>query len=620
MHDNNGSYRAFFEHALEGLYRSTVDGRLTEVNPALVDMLGYDSSEDLMRIDVARDLYVRGSDREVMLEIVRREGKIEQRNVPIKKKGGSLVIVHDYTRGLFENDRLVGLEGILTDVTKQRRAEIALRESSEKHRSLLQQLPVGVYRTTLSGEILEANHATLKITGCASLNELQQYNAEDFILDVDMRAQHIARLKTYKTSVDEFRFQRIDGEVIWVRDYMNLVEDVDGTTVHIDGVIVDVTVQHEADEARRESEARYRLLVEQFPEPIVVHDGEQIMYANPAAAAFAGAHSAGELKGRNIFDFSHSDSLPDARRRVAAVINEGRRVEPQELKLVMPDGRIIFVEVISGPVRFEGRNASQVLLRDITRQKQHKQALIEARDRAEEMSKLKSAFLANMSHEVRTPLTGILGFAAILKEELEDDKRELAGYIHQSGERLLETLNSVLDLARLEANEVQLNPEEVDIVQEMRESAIVFRPLAAQQNLEIHLEAPEALTIYSDRICLHRIVSNMISNAIKFTDEGDIYVRLAKEGNELVISVRDTGPGIQEDFIPYVFDEFKQGSSGLSRRHQGSGLGLAITKRLVNRLQGVISVESEEGKGSTFIVRVPARLDTDGEMQVVSGG
>jgi signal transduction histidine kinase len=211
-----------------------------------------------------------------------------------------------------------------------------------------------------------------------------------------------------------------------------------------------------------------------------------------------------------------------------------------------------------------------------------------------------------MSHEVRTPLTAILGFAAVLGEEMEGEQRELLDIIRQSGERLLETLNSVLDLARLEANALPIDPKLLDLTKEIHDAAQIYRPIAHRKGLAFHLDAPgHVVEAQVDRASFHRIVSNLLSNAIKFTEEGEIRLHLRLGGSDVEIRVEDTGLGIGDTFLPHLFEEFKQESTGLSRTHTGSGLGLAITKHLVERMRGRIEVESVKNEGSTFIVRLP---------------
>jgi signal transduction histidine kinase len=230
----------------------------------------------------------------------------------------------------------------------------------------------------------------------------------------------------------------------------------------------------------------------------------------------------------------------------------------------------------------------------------------EARQKAEDLLRLKTAFLNNMSHEIRTPLTGILGFAEILAEEVEEPLRDFARRIEKSGNRLLDTLNSVLDLAQLEGNGVTLHLEALDLAGEVREAVQLLAPLAVEKGLALHAAVPpEALPARLDRSCLHRILTNLIGNAIKFTPHGRITVTARGAAGEVAFDVSDTGIGIGEAFLPHLFDEFWQESAGHGRSHEGSGLGLAITKRLVDLMQGRVAVESRQGVGTTFTVAFP---------------
>ncbi|MFB3132579.1 MAG: sensor histidine kinase, partial [Rhodothermales bacterium] len=195
----------------------------------------------------------------------------------------------------------------------------------------------------------------------------------------------------------------------------------------------------------------------------------------------------------------------------------------------------------------------------------------------------------------------------VLGEELEGEQRELVEIIKQSGERLLETLNSVLDLARLESEALGLDPRALNLGDELLAAARLFGPMAEEKGLALELEVPdEAVRAQLDRALLHRVVSNLLSNAIKFTEEGEVRLVLVSLGNEVQIQVKDTGIGIDEAFQPHLFEEFKQESTGLARTHTGSGLGLAITRRLVEQMHGRIEVHSVKGEGATFTVTFPA--------------
>lgn len=256
---------------------------------------------------------------------------------------------------------------------------------------------------------------------------------------------------------------------------------------------------------------------------------------------------------------------------------------------------------------------------DVTEQHLYEQALIEARDtaeaaqqRAEEMLRLKTSLLNNISHELRTPLTSILGFADVLQGEVEPEQREYVDFIIQSGRRLRETFNSVLTLAQLDSGIAQLTPEPVDLVCEVQSTLDLLRPQAEAKGLPLQLRTSlPQLACSLDRSALHRTLMNLVSNAIKFTDSGAITIFLELTPTNqattpsLQLQVHDTGIGIHPDFLPRLFSEFEQASSGDERRYEGVGLGLSITKRLVDLMGGTIAVTSEVLQGTTVTVTLP---------------
>lgn len=232
----------------------------------------------------------------------------------------------------------------------------------------------------------------------------------------------------------------------------------------------------------------------------------------------------------------------------------------------------------------------------------YNEELIAERDRAEEMARLKTAFLTNMTHEIRTPLSGIIGFAQVLEEELDDERVEFAMHIQSAGKRLMSTINSVLDLSRLQADKASLRLAPLDASYIVLSTLEVLRPLADQKELSFRVDVPSGMSATLDEIGLETVVNNLVGNAIKFTEQGTVAVSLEAAGDDMVLIVRDTGIGISEDFLPMLFDEFRQEYMGADRPAEGSGLGLAITSRIVEKLNGRIEVESTPGEGSTFTV------------------
>jgi CheY-like chemotaxis protein/two-component sensor histidine kinase len=219
-----------------------------------------------------------------------------------------------------------------------------------------------------------------------------------------------------------------------------------------------------------------------------------------------------------------------------------------------------------------------------------------------------------MSHEIRTPLTTVIGYAGVLAEEATERHQEFAEFIRNSGERLMETLNSVLSLAQLEASGVEIQLNVLSVTEEAREIVELFHPLANEKNLDLRFVTPlddvEEPMAHLDRGALSSVLQNLIGNAIKFTEQGEVTVRIDPDEETVRIHVEDTGIGIDADFLPHLFDEFMQESTGVRRSHEGSGLGLAITKRLVDLMNGDIQVESTKGEGTAFVVSFP-RADAE---------
>ncbi len=245
------------------------------------------------------------------------------------------------------------------------------------------------------------------------------------------------------------------------------------------------------------------------------------------------------------------------------------------------------------------RNVNERLQESYRRLQEANESLLQA-------DKLKDEFLASTSHELRTPLTAILGFASILKEEVGGEHREFLGMIEENGKRLLHTLNSLLDLAKLRVGMMDINMRPTDVTRRAYEVVKLLMPLASKKGLDLDVRTPStALYAMLDPHCTERVLYNLIGNAIKFTSTGGVTVVVSEEEDNITITVADTGVGIDEQFIAHIFDEFKQESSGNTREHEGTGLGLAITNRLVQIMHGSISVTSRKGQGSIFTVSFP---------------
>ncbi|MBK9374817.1 MAG: hypothetical protein IPN03_14090 [Holophagales bacterium] len=257
--------------------------------------------------------------------------------------------------------------------------------------------------------------------------------------------------------------------------------------------------------------------------------------------------------------------------------------------------------------------ASGLLLAGLAEERVHvERELARAKERAEDADRMKSAFLASMSHELRTPLNSIIGFTSLLAGELvgplNPEQRKQLGMVKASSLHLLDLVNDVLDISRIEAGQLEIRRTPFDPAASLGRCVDQVSPAARTKGLTLALElAPDLEEIGSDQRRFEQVVLNLLGNAVKFTDSGAITVRGRVEGNAFVTSVADTGIGIGQDERERLFRPFRQLDSGLSRRYEGTGLGLAICKGLVDLLGGEISLESEPGRGSIFTFRVPLR-------------
>jgi CheY-like chemotaxis protein len=250
-------------------------------------------------------------------------------------------------------------------------------------------------------------------------------------------------------------------------------------------------------------------------------------------------------------------------------------------------------------------------MRNVSERVRNREELIEAKEKAEEMNKVKSFFLANMSHELRTPLSGILGFSDLLLTSItEPGAHEMLELIHHSGKRLLRTLDSILDLSRIESNKPEIQWQLIDLNSFLSEKIKLFKAIANAKQIELkYIDLKQITPFTTDINMLEHIINALVENALKYTEKGEIELSaeklVLKHKNWVIIKVRDTGIGIDLEDQKIIFEPFRQASEGYSRAYEGTGLGLAIAKKLVALLDGSISVESSLAEGTTFVIKLP---------------
>ena len=371
-------------------------------------------------------------------------------------------------------------------------------------------------------------------------------------------------------------------------------------------------------EALHASEVRYGHLFNAAADPVMVLDverGGEVVEANRSAQRAFGVDVNGDRADGRPVRLSELADEDEASAHLAEADQKGAASGVMELS--RPDGSRVPYEIVTRRLR-EGRTFVSVA-RNVTERRAYEHGLLTAisaaegaREQAEEAARLKTSILANMSHEIRTPLTAILGFADILREEVPEDLYEYADTIRTGGQRLLDTLNDILDFARLDAERAGIVPEPIDVAALVRDSVSLLAPLAQQKGIGLHLQSSSsAVPAVHSASSLSRVVTNLVGNAIKFTERGEVRVTLHVAPEFFAIRVQDTGVGISEEFLPELFEAFKQESDGHGRNFEGTGLGLAITKRLTDLMGGDIRVWSRKGEGTLFEVALPMQAPTD---------
>jgi PAS domain S-box-containing protein len=316
-------------------------------------------------------------------------------------------------------------------------------------------------------------------------------------------------------------------------------------------------------------------------------------------------HDPGELAGRSVerfFEGADRDRIDEA---LSEVFREGSATV--EADFVQRSGSTVPILFTGVRTYLEGEFHLVGMGIDISEQRRQARELRAAKEEAEEASRVKSTMLKNLSHEIRTPLTSIIGFARVLTENLSGEDGRVARLVHEAGKRLKGTVDSVLQLSKLETGTQDLNRERLDLAVVATEVADLLRPQAEDKAQRLHVEVPDApVEGWWNEGALRRIAENLLENAIKFTPEdGRIDLRVEWDDGTAVLEVEDTGVGISEEALPDIFDAFKQESEGLTREYEGSGLGLSNVRELTELLGGTIEVESEKGEGTCFAVRLP---------------
>jgi len=417
-------------------------------------------------------------------------------------------------------------------------------------------------------------------------------------------------LKNDNKIIGVFVVQSYNEDVVYTQEDVSILEFVS------DQIALAIERKRDQDNVR-ESQEKQRRIFESSPDPIIVVDSKGIVI-DYNTSLLAALHITNEpVIGQNIFHFIGKKYWKTAIRNFKKTWELGY-LKNLEFEVYRADGTHFDSEVSTGAIyNNSGEPESMVIiLKDISARKESERNLMEAKEKAEESDRLKTAFLSNMSHEIRTPMNAIVGFSELLNDPDigSKERKEFIAQINMGADNLMHLIDDIIDIAKIEAGQIKINMRECALHTLMNEQLVMFRQnmeRLGKSGIDLRLSwniDENEVNLHTDPFRIKQIVNNLVNNAIKFTEEGHVEIGVRQEEGFLRISVEDTGIGIDADKIEVIFDRFMQGHSSKTKLYGGTGLGLAISKNLTELLGGQIGVQSTPGVGSEFWFTVPMNL------------
>ncbi|HIH94631.1 TPA: response regulator [Methanosarcina acetivorans] len=524
---------------------------------------------------------------------------------------GLLLILSIYTSfgmGIFSLGRWMELENTLT---LYRKAEEDLREKDQMYRALFEMSNDAVIISD-GKKVLDINNKGCEIFGFREERPLN-VSLISFIPPEYLSELQQALKETFKqaSSCFEMRYQKAEGEIVDIEVSLSLI-DRNNNIIHI--VAQDITGVKNAERLEQENRERFKTVLDNTLCSILLIEASsrKIVDANPVALKTTG-YSEKELIGMVC-----SRLICQAGEERCNVPSLDPAGELSESILFKAGGDKISILRNVVPVSIGGNGYFVESFIDLSERKKVEEELLQAKLAAEGANRAMSEFLATMSHELRTPLTAIIGFSELMlgeaTGEFDELNRKFLGHISNSGKHLLSLINSVIDLSRIEAGKMDLEPDFFSLYDIFADTKSISSPLALKKNISMDFNVESDFLIYADRTRFKQIMYNLVSNAIKFTPAGgSVEVVGRRSENRIRVTVSDTGIGISQDEIKHLFKPFKQINFALSREYESTGLGLVLSKNFVEMHGGRIWVESEPGKGSTFTFEVPVEILNSGE-------